>query len=68
VEGVETDTHVERILSRVLGDVLVGANTTSFEGLGRDLLLLIAEQVDAERELVNVSLLTTQIVDTDLGV
>jgi hypothetical protein len=68
VEGVETDTHVEGVLSRVLGDVLVGANTTSLEGLGRDLLLLIAEQVDAERELVNVGLLTTQIVDTDLGV
>lgn len=68
VERVKADTHVERILARVLGDVLVGANTTSFKGLGRDLLLLIAEQMDAERELVHVGLLATQVVDTNLGV
>ncbi|CAO3563106.1 unnamed protein product [Mortierella alpina] len=68
VEGVETDTHVERILSGGLGDVLVGANTTSLESLRRDLLLLVAQQVDAQGELVNTGLLATQIVDTDLGV
>jgi hypothetical protein len=68
VEGVETDTHVEGILSGGLGDILVSANATSLEGLGRDLLLLVAEQVDAEGELVNTGLLTTQIVDADLGV
>ena len=68
VERVETDTHVEGILSRGLGDVLVSANTTGLEGLGTDLLLLIAQQVDAEGELVNTGLLTTEIVDTDLGV
>jgi len=59
---------VEGVLARVLGDVLVGANTTGLKSLGRDLLLLTAEQVDAEGELVNTGLLTTKIVDTDLGV
>ena len=68
VEGVKTDTHVEGVLSGGLGDVLVAANATSLQGLGRDLLLLVAQQVDTERELVNTGLLTTQIVDTDLGV
>jgi len=68
VEGVETDTHVEGILAGGLGDVLVGANATSLKSLGRDLLLLVAQQVDAQGELVNTGLLTTQIVDTDLGV
>ena len=38
------------------------------KSLGRDLLLLVAQQVDAEGELVNTGLLTTEIVDTDLGV
>ena len=59
---------MERVLTRVLGDVLVGANTTCLQSLGRDLLLLVAEQVDAQGELVNTGLLTTKIVDTDLGV
>jgi len=68
VEGVKTDTHVEGVLSGGLGDVLVAANATSLKSLGRDLLLLVAQQVDTERELVNTGLLTTQIVDTDLGV
>ena len=34
VEGVDTDPHVEGILSRGLGDILVGANTSCFEGFG----------------------------------
>ena len=34
VEGVDTDPHVEGILSRGLGDILVGANTSGFEGFG----------------------------------
>ena len=34
VEGVDTDPHVEGILSRGLGDILVGANTSGFKGFG----------------------------------
>jgi len=68
MEGVETDTHVERVLARGLGNVLVGADTTGLESLGRDLLLFITEKVDAERELVDSGLLATEVVDADLGV
>lgn len=68
VEGVETDTHMEGILARHLGDVLVAANTAGLQCLGRDLLLLVAEQVNAEGELVDTSLLTTEVVDTNLWV
>jgi len=68
VEGVETDTHMEGILAGHLGDILVAANAAGLEGLGRDLLLLVTEQVDAEGELVDTSLLTTEVVDTNLWV
>ena len=34
VEGVNTNPQMEGILSRGLGDILVGANTSCFEGFG----------------------------------
>lgn len=68
VEGVNTDSHVERLTSRNLGDVLVGANTGGLESLRRKLLKLVGDEVDTERELVGGSSLTTQVIDTDLGV
>lgn len=48
--------------------VLVGTDTGSFESLRGQLLVLVGDHVHAQRELVNVGLLTTQIEDTDLGV
>lgn len=48
--------------------VLVGTDTGSLESLGGQLLVLVGDHVHAQRELVNVGLLTTQIEDTDLGV
>jgi hypothetical protein len=33
VEGVDTDPHMEGIFSGVLGDVLIGADASSFESL-----------------------------------
>ena len=49
-------------------DILVGTDTGSFESLGGQLLVLVGDQVHAEREVVDIGLLTSQIVDTDLGV
>ena len=49
-------------------DVLVGANTGSLEGLRGDLLILVGDEVNAERELVDVGLLATEIEDANLGV
>ena len=68
VEGVNTDSHVERVLSGRLGDVLVGANSGGFECFRGDLLVLVADQVGAEGELVDVGLLSAQVEDTDLRV
>jgi hypothetical protein len=65
---MDTDTHVEGILTAVLADVLVGSNTGSFQGLAGNLLDLVREEMDTERELVGSGLLATQVEDLDLGV
>jgi len=68
VEGVHTDTQVEGVLSAGLGDILVCANTGSFESFGSDLLVLIADKVAAEWEVIDRRLLAAKIVNADLGV
>lgn len=62
------DTQVETFLSGVLDEVLVGADTGGLEGLGTQLLILVGDEVDAEREVVNVRTLAAQVEDTNLGV
>lgn len=47
---------------------LVGANTGGFQSLGTQLFILVGDQVNAERELVDICLLTTEIEDTNLWV
>lgn len=47
---------------------LVGANTGSFQSLGAQLFVLVGNQVDAERELINVCALSAKIEDTNLRV
>lgn len=67
MEGVDTDPHVEGILARSLGDVLVGANTGSFESLARELFVLVRYKMAAEGEIINRGTLTTQVEDSDLN-
>ena len=66
VEGVGADTQVETLLSGVLDEVLVGANTGGLEGLGAHLLILVGDEVDAERELIDTSTLAAEIEDANL--
>lgn len=66
VEGVDADTHVERVLSARLSDVLVGTDTSSFQSFRSDLLVLVAYHVRAEGEIVNRRLLAAKIVDANL--
>lgn len=47
---------------------LVGADTGSFQSLGGQLFVLVGDQVDAERELVNVRTLSAKVEDSNLGV
>ncbi len=68
VVGVDTDAEVETFLSGNLDEVLVGANTGGFEGLGRQLLVLVGDEVDAEREVVYIGLLAAEIENADLGI
>lgn len=50
------------------GSILVGTDTSGFESLGGKLFIFVGDEVNAAREVVDVGLLTSQIVDTDLGV
>jgi len=48
--------------------VLVGADTGGLKSLGAHLLVLVGDEVDAERELIDTSALAAEIEDTDLRV
>lgn len=65
---VDANTEMETFLSGNLDKVLVGANTGGLERLRGQLLVLVGDQVDAEREVVHVGALAAEIEDTDLGV
>jgi hypothetical protein len=60
------DSQVEGVFARCLGDIFVGADTSSFQSLARQLLVLIGDKVSAEGELVNIGTLAPQIEDSDL--
>lgn len=68
VEGVSTDSEVETLLTGVLDQVLVGANTGGLESLRAQLLILVGDEVDAEREVIDVGTLSAQVEDSNLGV
>jgi len=68
VVGVDTDTEMETFLSSNLDEVLVGANTGGLKSLGGQLLVLVGDEVDAEREVVYAGLLATEVEDPDLGI
>lgn len=68
VEGVGPDPQVERVLSRGLDDVLVAANTGGLEGLRRDLLVLVRDQVGAEGEVIDRGPLSAQVEDPNLRI
>jgi hypothetical protein len=65
---MDTDSHMERVFSGRLDNVLVGTDTSGFQSFRRDLLLFVREQVDGQRELIDIGLFATQVKDTDLGV
>jgi hypothetical protein len=61
-----SDSHVECILATNLGQILVGTDSASLEGLRRKLLVLIGNKMDTERKVVNASLFAAQVEDSDL--
>jgi hypothetical protein len=65
---VDADTEMERFLSSSLHHVLVGANTGGLESFGRQLLVLVGDEVDAEGEIIDVGALAAEIENADLGI
>lgn len=66
VVGVNPDPQVERIFSGRLGDIFVCANTGSFKGLTRELLILVRHQMAAEGEFIDRCTFASQIENTNL--
>lgn len=69
VERVSADAEVVAgLVDERVEAVAVRGDTSSFQGLGGDLLLLLGDEVDADREVVDRDALATGVVHTDLGV
>ena len=68
VEGVYTDTQVESLFPGSLHNVFVCTNTSGFESFGRELFIFVGHEVTTEWEIIDRSPLSTEIVDSDLGV
>ena len=68
MEGMDSHSDVETILATILDEVLVTANTSSLQSLGGKLLKFVRDQVDAQRKLIDSSLLTSEVKDPDLGI
>jgi len=66
VPWVDSDSHVEVLSSAVDLHVFVTGNSSGLKSFGGDLLLLVANQMDAGSELVVGSLLPTDIVESEL--
>jgi hypothetical protein len=68
VEGMDTHTEMEKILTSHLDHVLVAGNTSSLESLRRDLLNLVGNHVHRARESLGGGPLVAHVVDADLGI
>ena len=68
VPWVNSDSHVEVLSSDIGLHVLVAGNSGSLKSLRSDLLLLVANQMDAGWESIPLGLLLSDIVDSQLGV
>lgn len=68
VEGMDSHTEMERILTDGLDKVLVGADSSSLHSFGRKLFQFIGDHDDVSWEEEDGRLLRSKIVDSDLGV
>ena len=66
MEGMGANTDVVGVLSDGLGQMLVDGDTAGLEGLGRDLLLLITDQMGNKGEEIDGGLLVANVKDLDL--
>ena len=57
---------METFLSGHLDEVLVGADTGGLKSFGAQLFVLVGDEVNAEREVIDGRTLSAKIEDTDL--
>jgi hypothetical protein len=65
---MQSHSDVELVFTAELHQVLVAANAASFESLGAQLFIFIRHEMNAEWEVIDVSPLSAQVEDADLGV
>ena len=68
VVRVSASSDVVALLAGGLGQVLVASHTGGLKGASSQLLLLVGHKVSNEGEDIDIGLLGTAIVDSDLGV
>ena len=68
VVRVGAHAQVETFLAGHLDEVLIGTNPGSLEGLGAQLLILVGDEVDAQREVVDGRALPAEVEDANLGI
>lgn len=68
MERMQTHADMELIFAAVLHQILVAADTSRLQGFAAQLLVLIGDQMHAQRKILDGGLLTTQIEDADLGI
>merc|ERR1719231_1895337 len=65
---MDSGSHVEVLLTNIDGHVLVASNTSGLKSFGGDLLLLVANHMDAGGESVMSGLLLSDVIDSKFGV
>jgi len=65
---VNPDPQVESLFTGSLDNVLVGANSSSLQSLGGQLLVLVGNEMATEGKVVDIGPLSSQIKDSNLGV
>lgn len=65
---MQSHSNVELILAAELHEVFVAANTTGLQSFGAQLFILVGHEMHAQWEVIDVSLLATEIEDADFGV
>ena len=65
---MHSHSHVEGVLASFVRQVFVSSNAGGLKCLRGDLLLLTGDEMDTVGELVVESLLSTNVVNSELGV
>ena len=68
VPWVLADSEVETILGKLVGQMLIGGNTTGFKSFRGDLFTLVRNEMNTNREVVEGGLLESGVVESELGV